>query len=918
MKKRIKFRLRNDLALPFWIAISICLMGALTNSLLFKQSFFRALEKLNEEPIATITFKYKSAQRKFLDRVVWDQLRQNSPVYNGDTIHTADLSEATVWFQDGTILDLAENTMAQVFLNTDGSLGADLEKGLATVDSSESSGGLTLTSENVRVTVKSGTKISAKKAEDSRDINLTVQKGTASLGDQSFTAGKQFLINESGETEALLSVTTPLPDAKILHFNDDLCPVDFKWSGKSYENLRLAIADDKDFTIIKETYDVSGKEGDTLNLPKGSYYWKLYSTKNEKEATSGKIQVIQSLKPELLAPASGYSYQFRKKLPSLRFIWSEAASATAYSIRISKNQDLSNPEIETRSASPSIIISTLPEGIYYWQVTPYYVTNRAGLQNPSDVGTFIINRRGELTPPELCAPSNGDFIDKARNTITLSWNMESEASSYKLLVAKMQSLNFPTFTRQTNENYFTFRDLEVSHLEEGQYYWAVTQIDSEGNESGRSEVRSFYVMNGKIEQKTIFPPEGYVLWKPLLTDTRFTWKTNINFAHHIQVADDSDFNNIVFDSEISSTSYSGMNLGEGTYWWRISTQEGNFKSATPGKLFYIVPELPAPHPLRPSLQGKAVVRPNENTLFEWAEDEEADYYRIKIYKGSQDTPVYDENFISETRHEVNLGSFEEGSYRWELQSYIYETELNSRRTSLMGNSYFTLRKIRPVTLSYPAEKTEIDGWDAIENPGFFSWKSAEPFSKAEIILVKKNSASEETVIIPQKGYGSKMPQLAEGTYEWTVSALTMDELDISATRTHTFTVKPIPPFEMPENARTEGTSLFNADYLRKTPYIKFTWSKVPRAYDYVLEILKGKNVVYKTVLKGNENTSLEFKDLSRLSKGDFSWQVRAVRMSDDGKTILIDGSPATNTFTIDYSMNKDGGNRKRNGDFYAQ
>ena len=59
MKKRIKFRLRNDLALPFWIAISICLMGALTNSLLFKQSFFRALEKLNEEPIATITFKYK-------------------------------------------------------------------------------------------------------------------------------------------------------------------------------------------------------------------------------------------------------------------------------------------------------------------------------------------------------------------------------------------------------------------------------------------------------------------------------------------------------------------------------------------------------------------------------------------------------------------------------------------------------------------------------------------------------------------------------------------------------------------------------------------------------------------------------------------------------------------------------------------
>ncbi len=163
-----------------------------------------------------------------------------------------------------------------------------------------------------------------------------------------------------------------------------------------------------------------------------------------------------------------------------------------------------------------------------------------------------------------------------------------------------------------------------------------------------------------------------------------------------------------------------------------------------------------------------------------------------------------------------------------------------------------------------------------------------------------------------------MPQLGEGTYEWTVKALTMDELDISATRSHTFTVKPIPPFDMPQNAMTEGGNLFNAAYLRKTPFIKFTWAQVPRAYDYVLEILKGKKLVYKKVLKGNASTSYELKDLQFLSKGDFTWQVRAVRMSDDGKTILIDGAPAQNSFTIDYNMNESGGNRKRNGDFYAQ
>lgn len=75
MKKKTRFKLSNSLLVPFCSAILVCLIGVFLNSYLFYNSFFRALTKLNEEPIATITFKYKTAQRKFLDRVVWDRLR---------------------------------------------------------------------------------------------------------------------------------------------------------------------------------------------------------------------------------------------------------------------------------------------------------------------------------------------------------------------------------------------------------------------------------------------------------------------------------------------------------------------------------------------------------------------------------------------------------------------------------------------------------------------------------------------------------------------------------------------------------------------------------------------------------------------------------------------------------------------------
>jgi hypothetical protein len=41
-------------------------------------------------------------------------------------------------------------------------------------------------------------------------------------------------------------------------------------------------------------------------------------------------------------------------------------------------------------------------------------------------------------------------------------------------------------------------------------------------------------------------------------------------------------------------------------------------------------------------------------------------------------------------------------------------------------------------------------------------------------------------------------------------------------------------------------------------------------------------------------------------------------MDKKGKKIFIDGKPAGNTFTIDYSIKKDGGSKKYNGELYAQ
>ncbi|MBQ5491751.1 MAG: FecR domain-containing protein [Treponema sp.] len=931
MKKKTRFKLRNDLVVPFWIAVSICLIGAAVNSLLFQRSFFRALSKLDEEPIATITFKKKTAQRKFMDRVVWDMLRQNSPVYNGDTIHTAEQSEATVWFPDGTVIELADNTMAQVFLHDDGSLAADLESGALTVDASEESAGLVVSSGGTQVNIASGSSLFAQNDGDA--VNVNVISGNATMEDGSVVQrGAAFVIDPQGRVLPALAMQQPSPAAKILYHTEEAYPMQFTWNDVgTADDLVLTVSTDKEYKNVVFQQEVTGITSQTVNLNKGIYYWNLTrggdaSVQNRCE---GKLQLVQALKPELVAPAADYQYSYRSKNPAVRFIWSESETATAYHLVVSRNQNLSNPVVEQRSSSVSAIISTLEQGTYYWQVTPYYTTNRIGLTNPSEVGSFRIVKSGALSAPVLTVPATGAFVDKSSaKGATFSWRAEAEAARYRITISSRENLNAPIVQRETSENYITIPAASTASFGDGQYYWAVTQIDAEGNESPRSDVRSFYALTGKVEQRTVFPPEGYQVWSPLLADMRFTWKTNVQLTHKIQIARDNQFANIVYEADESSTSHGGVSLSPGTYWWRITANEGTFASATTGKQFVVVSELPAPAIIEPDESHRAVVRPQKPYTFRWKEVEGADYYRVRVYDPTgedPEAPVIDENFITDTELSVNLSSLPEKTYRWEIQAFVYETSTASRRNSLRGDATFALRKLRPVSLYAPVNGITIPGDEALEEPPLLQWSSVESLAKSSLQLVKIDEDGERTTRIDSasgenakeriEGYQWQLEALSAGLYEWTIVAETYDGLDVSATDPFNFTITPIPPFTAPANPRTEGGTNFNADYFRKTPYIVFRWSSVRKANDYVIDIYqrRKKKPVLTLYVRGNATTSYKLDDLAlleKLKKGDYEWTVRAVNLNEAGNDILRDGTPARASFTIDYDVRRGSGNTR--------
>lgn len=161
---------------------------------LFWQEYTRTLTKLNEEPVGFVIFKQRTAQRMFADRFVWDMLRQSSPLYNGDTIRTIQLSEVVIVLKDEVSkLTIFENTMIKIFYN---------DKEGATVDFSQ--GNLEINSGTARVTVVSGSSVITVEGQtdfilNEQGLSFSVLEGSVNMDGEEIEAGEILFIDHNGE-----------------------------------------------------------------------------------------------------------------------------------------------------------------------------------------------------------------------------------------------------------------------------------------------------------------------------------------------------------------------------------------------------------------------------------------------------------------------------------------------------------------------------------------------------------------------------------------------------------------------------------------------------------------------------------------------------------------------------------------------
>jgi hypothetical protein len=413
------------------VVICLCLLGAAAFLGLFYDDLNRSLSRLNEEPVGFIAFKSRAALRRFQDRVIWDRLRKESPVYNGDFIRTADRSEAAVSFPGGDLIGIAANSLIRIFVD-EGVPQIDFTRGDISIYAGET-GSLVSFGGN-RLKVAAGAAVSLDTGTgDGGSVKLQVLRGNASLitpaEEREAAAGEALILNvggiESGENvlpvAAQVSVLEPPPAARFLTPVNAAVPVKFSWNppqGSGEKRARIEIARDRNFTrpltVWENSPETPADTSGTAEIPPGTWWWRVSfpesaGTGGEELPAVGQLTVVHSPPPEPVFPVPEAVYYYQAESPELRFQWKALDDAAYYLLEVADNPDMANPALQTEVRYNSLVYSQLPEGQWYWRVTPVFSVAYRGMVPVSAAVPFTISR-GD--PPGLIAPGTalaGEF-----------------------------------------------------------------------------------------------------------------------------------------------------------------------------------------------------------------------------------------------------------------------------------------------------------------------------------------------------------------------------------------------------------------------------------------------------------------------------------------------------------------------------
>lgn len=629
------------------------------------------------EIVGKISFKHKTAQRKFDNQVIWDELETETTLYNKDTIRTAELSEAVITLKDGTKIQLDESSM--IILNiTDKSANIDFAYGSVQAKREGAAEGDQAAALNIRtqdnkvISIQnSDVKLSRQEGEE---LSLTVQRGRANVASngRNQTVGQDERAVLAAEIQVKKVVLKPIApgDGERGFITENTKAFQFTWE-KPAEPVTFEVASDRSFGAIV-TRQVTPGDRAVVNLGDGSYFWRL----SVRDARTGQMEfsdmrrftVIRNAPASLLSPAPGSTFDFTTEPPLVNFAWTKSELAQSYRLEVASDPGFQNIVDQTNTTSTSIG-RRLKAGNYYFRIST--ISDQAG-SVPSASSNFSVIKREKTAPPTPLRPA-GDRVGRLlleKEGMAFSWAGSRDIQSASIEVSSSANFSSIVFKGSSETNFITVKQ----GLNEGQYFWRVRGVDRAGNATEYSAVATFNVAGvEKVSLKN--PPDGTDLDPITARDQgiQFLWDGPDFAQFRITLSQNQSMAPVVSAENLSARGRTVKELAPGKYFWKVAlmSQNGSILSESEIRSFTVLDLLAMPNLLEPP-RGQTVDMTDKNDLyFRWDGVRGAEGYDFTMYRNLPEgrRPILN---LKTQRPEFmlrDLSILDVGAFSWSVSAY---------------------------------------------------------------------------------------------------------------------------------------------------------------------------------------------------------------------------------------------------------
>jgi len=871
-----------------FLVVLLCLSGMAVSLYMFQSDLFMSLRSMNIDPVGIVSIKFNNVQRRIQDRVIWDRLTNESPVYNGDLIRIARHSGAMLDL-DNNFISLGENTLIQVQSKEDTFL-IDFMSGEIDVKTSLTSKPVFLSIGDRVMEAVPGAVFGAVSNNEGTVLRVTdgsarlVQGGSIS----ELSAGSVVVKDADGNDtkEPAAAVFRPGSNARLLKTGDAPLNVEFNWTRinmQSGDLLRLEIAENRNFSPAVQSLNNLNSSA-VVSVNQGVWYWRLLLEPNSeprsgessrpaaKVLTTGRITVIASQASSPIVPAEGYVYNAGNANPEVQLRWNAVQDASYYNLQVSSSTEFSNLKISVNVYGTSYITTNLEPGRWFWRVKPVLHSVFEGETQFSQVSYFHIEKNGKPAAPSLGFPiADSAVVTGGGRDIYFSWAAVRGADSYTFLISKESDLSNPLLKQVTRNNYYKLNENEVK-LAPGRYFWSVFYTDSQGNDSAIPPSRSFITTENDIVQKLIFPPDGYKIEDSEKESFLFAWESNLTYDRRFQVSPNVDFSRMEIDSEVNSNSYKGIFVDPGEWYWRVT---GKADAAS-----VFIPSLSR----RFTMSEPPVVLPEEQTIGEQTTDEQANEKADDPPSALVQTPQPQPRAQPQPRVRTQNRVQQRSQPRVQTPSpppAVLPPDSTGGSASLPSSDQYR------ITLLSPAQGLNIPGLTALREPIVFRWDTKEAIVSSRFALSRTVDPADgrTDIMIQNPDHEIKINRLDEGIWYWTIEGTTHDGKHILPEAAGYFHVLPIPFLPSPEYLLPKNNFTIGIEDLKAKREIVFSWQEVEGANGYILTILR-EGIPKRQVFQSEpvKELTYSFDKLQLLENHEtIYWYVEALYYDNEGR-----------------------------------